>query len=87
MYRPGLFINFFFVYYESTKRDLKIRPIYECRCVERLKTKTKELKRLAYTGWDHIVSESTPERFVFRPQTSPLCPRIHWVSLDAQFDV
>jgi hypothetical protein len=24
-----------FVYYESTKRALKIRPIYECRCDER----------------------------------------------------
>jgi len=27
------------VYYESIKRELKIRPIYECRCDERLKTK------------------------------------------------
>ncbi len=26
-------------YYESTKRDLKIRPTYECRCDKRLKTK------------------------------------------------
>ena len=39
-----------FVYYESTKRDLKIRPIYECRCDERLKTKAKEFTRLTYTG-------------------------------------
>ncbi len=31
-----------FVYYESMKRELKIRPIYECRCDERLKTKTEE---------------------------------------------
>ena len=34
------------VYYESIKRELKIRPIYECRCDERLKTKAKEFKNL-----------------------------------------
>ena len=39
-----------FVYYESIKRELKIRCIYECRCDERLQTKTKEFTRLAYTG-------------------------------------
>ena len=33
----------FFVYYESIKRELKIRPIYECRCDERLKTKAKKV--------------------------------------------
>jgi hypothetical protein len=38
------------VYYESIKRDLKTRPIYECRCDERLKTKTEESTRLTYTG-------------------------------------
>ena len=38
------------VYYESINRDLQIRPIYECRCDERLQTKTKEFTRLAYTG-------------------------------------
>ena len=39
-----------FVYYESIKRDLKIRSIYECRCDERLQTKTKEFTFLTYTG-------------------------------------
>jgi hypothetical protein len=39
------------VYYESIKRELKIRCIYECRCDERLQTKTKEFTHLAYTGW------------------------------------
>ena len=39
-----------FVYYESMKRDLKTRPIYECRCDERLKTKAEESTDLAYTG-------------------------------------
>ena len=31
------------VYYESIKRELKIKPIYECRCDERLKTKGENL--------------------------------------------
>jgi hypothetical protein len=38
------------VYYESIKQKLKIRCIYECRCDERLQTKTKECTRLVYTG-------------------------------------
>ncbi len=37
------------VYYESIKRDLEIKPIHECRCDERLQTKTKRFTRLAYT--------------------------------------
>ena len=32
----------FVVYYESIKRELKIRPIYECRCDERLQTKDRD---------------------------------------------
>ena len=39
-----------FVYYQSIKRELKTRPIYECQCDERLKTKAEESTRLAYTG-------------------------------------
>ena len=38
------------VYYESIKRELKIKSIYECRCDERLQTKIREVTRLAYTG-------------------------------------
>jgi hypothetical protein len=38
------------VYYESIKRELKIRPTYDCRCDERLKTKTEDSTRLTYTG-------------------------------------
>ena len=34
---PGIFV----VYYESIKRELKIRCIYECRCDERLQPKIK----------------------------------------------
>ncbi len=41
---------FFFVYYESIKREVKIRGIYECRCDERVQTKTKEFTRLTHTG-------------------------------------
>ncbi len=36
----------FIVYYESIKREPKIRGIYECRCDERLQTKSKEFTRL-----------------------------------------
>jgi hypothetical protein len=38
------------VYIESRKREVKTRPIYECRCDERLKSKTEESTRLTYTG-------------------------------------
>jgi hypothetical protein len=38
------------VYYESINRELKTRPIYECRCDERLKIKAEESTRLTYTG-------------------------------------
>jgi hypothetical protein len=40
----------FFVYYESIKRELKRRLIYEYRCDERRKTKTEESTRLTDTG-------------------------------------
>ena len=36
------------VYYESIKRELKIKPIYECRCDGRLQT--KRFTHLSYTG-------------------------------------
>ena len=42
--------RYFVVYYESIKRKLKIKCIYECRCYERLQTKTKEFTLLTYTG-------------------------------------
>jgi hypothetical protein len=42
--------NPFKIYYESIKRELKRRPISECRCDERLKTKVEEFTRLTCTG-------------------------------------
>ena len=36
---------------ESLKREVKIRCIYECRCDERLQSKTKEFTRLEYVHW------------------------------------
>ena len=39
----------FVVYYESLKRELKTKPIYECRSDERLKTRVEESTRLACT--------------------------------------
>jgi len=47
----------------------KIRGIYECRCDERLQTKSKEFTRLGYTGLvlelEHLKTEtrSISERF------------------------
>jgi len=46
----GIRVNCEDVYYESIKGEPKIRSIYECRCDERLQTKSKEFTRLAYTG-------------------------------------
>jgi len=45
---------FFIVYYESIKREPKIRGINKCRCDERLQTKTKEFTRLPYTGLPRV---------------------------------
>ena len=39
------------VYYETIKRELKIKPISECRCDERLKTKAEESTCLSDTGF------------------------------------
>ncbi len=38
------------VYYESRKREIKTRPLYECRCEERLKTTDEKSTCLGYTG-------------------------------------
>ncbi len=48
--RGEMSLSLLFVYYESIKREPKIRGIYECRCDERLQTKTKKFTRLPYTG-------------------------------------
>jgi hypothetical protein len=42
-------VRFTFVYYESRKRELKTKPLYECRRDERLKPKGEESTYLAYT--------------------------------------
>ncbi len=41
---------FVYVYYESRTREVKTRPIYECRCDQTLKTKSEKSTRLVYTG-------------------------------------
>ena len=59
-----------FVYYESIKREVQRRPIYECRYDERLKTKAEGSTLLAYTGLlgdlEHLKIETRlmNERFV-----------------------
>ena len=49
--------------HQSIKRELKTKPIYECRCNERLKTKVEESTHLAYTGLlvelEHLKIETT----------------------------
>ena len=51
------------VCYASLKRDLKIKPIYEFRCDERLKTKVDESTRLVwtllYTELEHLKVETS----------------------------
>jgi hypothetical protein len=42
--------NRIIVYYETIKRQPKIKPHSECRCDERLKTKTEESSHLSDTG-------------------------------------
>ncbi len=34
--------------------ELKTKPMYECRCDERLKTKAEESTRLGYTGFSDL---------------------------------
>jgi hypothetical protein len=43
-------VSSYIVYYESRKRELKTRLIHECRCDERLKTKTEKSTLITYTG-------------------------------------
>ncbi len=45
-----MIIDIRYYYYESIKREPKIRGRNECRCDERLQTKTKRFTRLSYTG-------------------------------------
>jgi hypothetical protein len=49
------------VYYESIKREPKIRGVKKCRCDERLQTKTKEFTRLPYTGLVWELVTGTPK--------------------------
>jgi hypothetical protein len=40
----------YIVCYESRNREINRKLIYECRCDERLKTKSEGSTRLTYTG-------------------------------------
>ncbi len=40
-----------FVYYESRKREMKVRLMNEGRCDERLQVRVEESTRLTYTGF------------------------------------
>ena len=49
------------IYYESMKRELKRRLIYEYRCDERLKTKTEESTRFGDIGLVYYYSRNREE--------------------------
>jgi hypothetical protein len=55
-----------FVYYESINVDLKIRPTQDCRCEERLKTKSERSTHLGYTvlcgGLEHLKNRDEVNR-------------------------
>jgi hypothetical protein len=60
------------VYYESIKWKIKIKHISECRCNERLKTRSEESTRLVYTG---LLGNQNSVDFVpycFSPHFSPV---------------
>ncbi len=57
-----------YVYYESIKREPKIRGIYECRCDERLQTKTKKFTRFSYTT---VTTLSCLLKFTDHPSVVP----------------
>jgi len=40
--------KYIYVYFESINRELKIKPIYQCRGDERLQTKTKKFNVVYY---------------------------------------
>ena len=52
------------VYYESIKREIQRRPIYECRYDERLKTKTDGSTCLTYTGLFIIRGRARAKEFI-----------------------
>ena len=49
-------------YYESINRELQRRPIFECRCDERLKTKAEGSTRLTYAQWVTRGTGTTKDR-------------------------
>ena len=47
---PCIHMSVTVVYYQSIKREVKTRSIYDCRYDERLKPKDEESTYLVYTG-------------------------------------
>ena len=78
-------VRSFFVYYESIKRELKIKPTYECRCDERLQTKTKKFTCLVYPGLGPTVNNFfyfTVILFIYYESTKrKLKTKYMWVSV------
>jgi hypothetical protein len=68
------------LYYKLRKPELKKRCIYECRCDERLQTKTKEFTRLTYVHWEVVESRSSTSRSVHMLGTGN-------ISFETYFDI
>ncbi len=54
-----------YVYYESLKRELKTKPINECRCDKRLKTRVQESTRLACPCLLWIIKARTKDKKLY----------------------
>jgi hypothetical protein len=67
------------VYYESIKREPKIRGIKKCRCDERLQTKTKEFTRLPYTTLVRFLLSERRNSLNFFFRTT-CCQKVPWSS-------
>ena len=77
----GGFTFLFVVYYESLKRELQTKPIYEFRCDERLQTKIEEFTRLAFLrlficNWIKISSSRHFFLFFFKREEN--VKKTHW---------
>ena len=62
---PGIWETVIVVHYESIKRELKIKPIYEGRCDERLQTKTKEFTHIGTPSRLRLIRKTTSLERIF----------------------
>jgi hypothetical protein len=78
-----------YVYYESLKRDLETKPIYEFRCDERLKTLVvyfESLKRELKTTYGYRCDErlKTNVKESTRLTFTPLCAELEHLKIETR---